>query len=170
MKKNNSYILVAILIAVVAVSGCAQMRDKFIRNPKKKEDVGKMHHVVIEQDVRPSLDLYIKRYIFWKNWHSELLAVLSDENRKKAIVAVEHDISNLMDMRNMLVDEKAAKLQVVIDEMTGIETNIQKRRAAAGGEVRIRKRLEALGRKIRRNFSYNRIKGFIRSDWKEQGD
>jgi len=170
MRRKNIHILIAILIAVIAVSGCAQLRDKFIRKPREKKDVGKMHHVGTEYNVRPNLDLYIKRYIFWKNWHRELLAVLSDKNRKKAIVAVEQDISNLMDMRNMLVDEEAAKLQVVIDEMSGIETDIKKRRTTSGQEVRIRKRLETLGRKIRRNFSYNKMKGCIRSDWKEQGD
>jgi len=170
-QRKNIYVLAVILIAAMAVSGCAQMRDKFIRKPKEKKET-KRYRGVTDYNVRPNLDLYIKRYIFWKNWHKELLTVLGHENRKKAIVASREEVSNLISMRNMLVDEKADELQVVIDKMTEIEMGLRKRKTSAGKEVRLRKQLEAVGRKVRRNFSYKKAKGFIRSDWKkrEAGD
>ena len=157
-----------LLVVIVMLSGCADFRDKFIRKPKEDSIPTTSYQAVRIYDVQPSLDLYTKRYIFWKNWHRELLGVLSNDNQKKRIVAVEQEVSNLLDMQNMLVDEKADELQVYIDELSGIERTLKEERVTPGNEVRIRRELEAIGKQVKRNFSYTKMRGYIRSDFRTQ--
>ncbi|MBD3380444.1 MAG: hypothetical protein GF408_08305 [Candidatus Omnitrophica bacterium] len=159
----------ALLLAAVMVigsGGCAQLRDKFIR--KKKEEPGMKRYTVVKPyDVRPSLDLYTKRYVYWKNWHRELLDVIDHSNHKKTVVAVEQELSNLVDMQNMLVDEKAQELQEYIDELTEIELTIKKERVTLGNKTRLVRKLEALGRGVKRDFSYNKMRRYIADDFRQ---
>ncbi|RKY42656.1 MAG: hypothetical protein DRP85_01950 [Candidatus Makaraimicrobium thalassicum] len=168
MKRGDIRVLVILLAVSFALSGCAQIKDKFVRKPKEEKGIAKRYRPVREYDVRPSLELYTKRYIFWKNWHKELLSVLGDANHKKKVVAAEQGLSNLLDMQNMLVDEKAGELQKLIDEMAGIETALKTEKVTRGTEVRMRKKLESLGRQIKREFSYNKMRGYIRGDFKNK--
>ncbi|MFH1798766.1 MAG: hypothetical protein ABH844_05485 [Candidatus Omnitrophota bacterium] len=154
-----------IVVSLFLTSGCAGMRDKFVRKPKEKDETAKTYQSIRKYDVRPSLELYTKRYIFWKSWHRELLGVLDAENHKKTVTAIEQEISNLMDMRSMLVDEKANELKLIIDEMDDIEMTIKKQRVTGGNGVNLRRRLEAIGRDIQRDFTYNKIPEFIRSEF-----
>ncbi len=173
MKKMSVFRPVAVGAVLAAFcfsfSGCAQLREKFVRKSKEDEEpAARRYYAVKAYDVHPSLELYTKRYIFWKNWHSELLAVLMHTNHKKTVVAAEQTLSNLMDMQGMLVDEKAEDLQVSIDEMAGIEEKIKSERITKGNEVRMRRKLETLERKIKRDFSYTRMRGFIRDDFRQR--
>ena len=166
---NNRKIQVILVVLAVAFlgSGCAQLKEKFVRKSKEEEVRPRRYRVVKEYDVHPTLDLYTKRYIYWKNWHRELLDVLGEANQKKTNVVINQDISNLRDMRNMLVDEKSDQLQVIIDEMTQIAQKLKTERVTGGNEIRVRRKLEALGREIKRDFSYTKMKGFIRDDFRK---
>lgn len=152
---------------VFILSGCTQLRDVQLVRKKEVKKGPPRYYAVHEYDVHPNLELYTKRYIFWKNWHRELLDVLGDENRKKAIVAIEQEVSNLMDMRDMLVDEKADELQKLIDKASKVEAVIKKQKVTVANEVRIRKQMELVGKKVKKGFSYRKIQGYIRSDFKE---
>lgn len=169
MKRTNIVETVtvwAVLTAFVfSAAGCAQLKDKFVRKRKEEEPESRFY-AVRKYDVHPSMELYTKRYIFWKSWHRELLAVLTDDNQKKTVMAAEQATSNLMDMHGMLVDEKAEKLQAIIDEMTEVENQIKKERVTGGNEVRIRKKLEFLGKEVKRDFSYNKVRGLIRTEFR----
>ncbi len=158
--------LVGVFVFTAALSGCSQLRDKFVRKDKE-ETTMQRYYTVREYDVHPSLDLYTKRYIFWKSWQRELLNVLSDSNHKKKVVAAEQIVSNLMDMQNMLVDEKYEQLKVLTDEMMGIEKTLKEEKVTPANEVFIRRSIERVGKKIKDNFSYNDMRGYIRSDFRE---
>jgi len=166
IRKISVFAVYSVLVCLLT-PGCAELRDKFIRKPKEEEPVARSYYAVKKYDVDPSLELYTKRYTFWKNWHKEILAVLSDDNQKKIVVAVEQSLSNLMDMRNMLVDEEAEKLQVYIDKMSVMEKRIKEENVTLGNEVRIRRSLESIGRAIKTDFNYNKMKGSIRAEFKE---
>lgn len=162
---------VILFMAFIAMlSGCAVLKEKFVR--KKKEDrlQPKRYYVVRPYDVRPSIELYTKRYIFWKNWHRELLEVLDDSNQKKAKVAIEQEISNLIDMQRMLIDEKGDELQVIIVEMEGIQAVIKGEGVTRGNEVRLRRKLEALGREIKNKFSYRKMGSCIRGRFRDESE
>ncbi|MDD4956754.1 MAG: hypothetical protein PHH49_06895 [Candidatus Omnitrophica bacterium] len=167
-----SYVLfrrpVAVLVAIsfcLGAVGCAQLKDKLVPKSKKETKPTARYISVKEYDVKPSLDLYTKRYVYWKNWHRDLLDVLQSDNHKKTVIAAEQDVSNLIDMRNMLVDEKAAALQEIIDDMAGIEQQIKMEKVTAGNAVRMRRKLENIGRAVKKDFSYTKVGGSIRSEF-----
>jgi len=167
MKAYKTRILMIILAMSFLFSGCAQIKDKFIRKPKEEKTQTHKYLAVKKYDVRPSLALYRKRYVLWKNWHKELLSILRAANHKKSVVSIEQEVSNLFDMQNMLVDEKAEGLHKLIEQMLKIERDIKKGRLNTGSEVRIRQKLESLGRAIKRDYGYHKMKDFIRSDFKD---
>ena len=166
MKNSSIRILIIVSVLVFAVSGCAQLKDKFVRKSKEEKIPAKRYQPVRGYDVHPSLELYTKRYVFWKSWHRELLDVLRDDNNKKKVVAAEQELSNLMDMQGMLVDDKADEMQKCVDEMTEIKTTLKEEKITSGNEVRIRRKLESLGREVKSKFSYNKVRGSIRSDFR----
>ncbi|MDP8298885.1 MAG: hypothetical protein P9L88_03180 [Candidatus Tantalella remota] len=166
MRKKEIYFLAVILLTVSIGSGCAQLKEKFVPKPKDDGKKMKSYYAVRQYDVKPNLDLYTKRYIFWKNWHRDLLDVLTASNQKKKVVAIEQEISNLIDMRNMLVDEKAEELQGYITELEGVEVRLKKERITSGNEVRIRRQLENAGRQIKMKFSYNKMGLYIRAEFR----
>ncbi|MFQ5952330.1 MAG: hypothetical protein ACE5JK_02885 [Candidatus Omnitrophota bacterium] len=164
---NRKRIMAVVLISAVLVSGCTTIKEKFTRKPKEEEQF-RRYVVVREYDVHPSLDLYTKRYIFWKNWHKELLNKLMGDNHKKIVVAIEQDVSNLYDMKRMLVDEKGDKLQEIINQMSDIEDRIKNQRVTGANRVRMRRKLESLGREVKRNYSYTKVRGLIRDDFRTE--
>ena len=167
MMGRRVQILTFFLILVFLISGCASLKDKFIRKPKEK-DKDRKYYVVKEYDVHPSLELYTKRYIFWKNWQRELLGVLRSDNHKKIVVSAEQATSNLYDMKRMLVDEKGDQLQEIISQMSDVEQTIKKQRITQGNIVRIRRKIESLGRKVKKDFSYTKVRGYIRDDFRKE--
>jgi hypothetical protein len=165
MKKRG--ILVIFLVTALSLTGCASLKEKFI--PKKKEEETTMRYQVVRTyDVHPSLELYTKRYIFWKNWQRELLEVLRDDNQKKVRVAAEQAVSNLYDMKRMLVDEKGDELQLVIDDMVKVEDTIRAQKVTQGNRTRLRKQIEQVGRQVKRNFSYTKVGDYIRDDFRSE--
>lgn len=168
MRGSKTWVLTVILAAALMASGCAQLKDKFVPKKKDKDVLTKRYLAVREYDVHPSMELYIKRYIFWKEWHKELLSVMNGTNRKKTMVAVEQEVSNLMSMRDMLEDEKGDKLSVPLDELINIEKDIRVNGVTRGNKVRIRRKLESLGREIKKDYTYNKMRGFIRDDFRNE--
>lgn len=115
--------------------------------------------------VLPSMDLYEKHYIFWVNWHRELIMELG-ENFKSDIRSVQELRSNLESMESLLTDEKAAELASRISEVKKVEVIIEKKNMTKVNETRIRQILEREYRVIRGQFSPSKVKDAIRAEWK----
>ena len=162
--------LIALMVIVLALTGCAELKDKFVM--KKSEPVSPIKQIqtVRQYDVHPNIELYTKRYVFWKNWHRELLDVLTNINQKKRVIAIEQEVANLMDMQSMLVDEKALEMQKYVDELMEIEQRIKSERITLGNQVRIRRQLETIGRQVKANFSYRDMGMYIRSEFKRNAE
>lgn len=158
-------LLVALSFAAVSISGCADLKNKFVRKKKEKPQA-KRYYAVKTYHVKPSIELYTKRYVLWKTWHDELEAVLTNSNFKKPRMAAEQALSNMIDMRNMLVDEKADLLQRYVDDMTYVEKTIKTQRVTSGNQTQLQKRIEVIGFEVQRKFSYNDMRKFIRSEFK----
>lgn len=137
-------------------------------NPKKEPGL-KRYIPVREYDIKPSMELYTKRYIFWKNWHREFMDLISDPretNQKKLMTAVEQELSNLYDMKGMLIDEKGDELQLSIDGIWKVEEDLKKQNLTKGNKVRIMRNMELLGKKIKEDFSYRKLAGDIRDEFR----
>jgi len=167
MKKLFCVLLAGLCLSVL-LPGCADLKSKFIR--KSKEEPGLKRYIPVrEYNVPPSMELYTKRYIFWKNWHREFMALVQDPritNQKKVIVALEQEISNLYDMRGMLVDEKGDELQIEIDGIEEIESDLKKQTLTRGNRVRILRTMDLIGKEIKEKFSYRKVTGEIRDEFR----
>ena len=84
--------LAVISVLLLSLSGCAALKKKFTRK-KKKTETPVFYHVR-KYDVKPSIDLYEKHYIFWINWHRELVMELG-ENFKSDTRSIQELRSNL---------------------------------------------------------------------------
>ena len=167
MNKKLCALVVFIISASFFLSGCADFQKKFIRK-KKEYDGPPKYYAVREYDVHPSLELYQKRYVYWKNWHRELLVDINDANKKKAKVDIEQAISNLWDMKHMLVDEKGDELQGYIDQMQSLQVMMNEQSITGANQVKFRRKLEMLLNEIKRNFSYRKVEGYISSDFRRE--
>jgi len=159
-------VMAIVVCGALALSGCADLKNKFLPKSKETEKIPG-YYAVKPYDIHPSLELYTKRYVYWKNWHKDLLAVLDSSNHKKTVVAVEQATSNLKDMQRMLIDEEAEKLGKIIDKMMKIQKDIKTDKVTGGNEVRIRRELENIGREVKKDFSYTEVRGAIRDDFSE---
>ncbi len=155
----------SIIVAIVIFSGCAQLSEKFIRKNEEEESSTKRYYAVRKYDVKPSLELYTKRYVFWKTWHGELLTVLNNDNHKRVVEAAEQTVSNLVDMKRMLAEPKAGELSVIIGEMDALKKRIKDERITGANGIRIRREWETLGRRIKRDFSYNDVEEYIAGEF-----
>ena len=162
--------LIVVCFLVVTMSGCAELKDKFVRKNSEPTSPIKQIQTVRQYDVQPNIELYTKRYIFWKNWHRELLEVLTDTNQKKRVTAIEQEIANLMDMQRMLMDEKAIEMQIYIDELSEIEQRIKSERITGGNQVRIRRQIETIGRQVKDKFSYREMDVYIRNEFRRNAE
>ena len=159
--------MAALVLCAAVLSGCADLKNKFVR--KKAEPQLARYVPVREYDVRPSMDLYSKRYIYWKNWHREVMAFLNDPratNQKKITVALEQEISNLLSMRNMLVDEKSDELQELIGKVSDVENTVKTETVTKGNRPRITSEMRLLGMQIKDGFSHRKMVGEIRDEFR----
>jgi hypothetical protein len=168
MKKIVCVFLAAASLTFLS-SGCSDLKSKFVRKSEKEPGL-RTYIPVQEYDIRPSMDLYTKRYIFWKNWHREFMDLIRDprmSNQKKITVALEQEISNLYDMRRMLVDARGDELQGYIDKVQKIENDLKTQTLTMGNRVRIQRTMDLLGKGIQGRFSYRKVTGEIRDEFRK---
>lgn len=159
------FLVVAIIFAIsVNFAGCASLKRKFIRKKKEEPRMPVYYHVK-KYDIKPSMDLYEKHYVFWVNWHKKLVAELG-ESFKSDMRCMEEIRSNLADMIALLVDEKASVLESHTDELEKAVAIIEKRNLTKANETRIRHILEREYRAIRGDFSPSDVADYIRKEWK----
>ena len=163
MKKTIALILMFFILLNLA--GCEGVRRKFTR--KKKEAV-KMPHIyqVKKYEKKPSPELYKKHYSYWMSWQSELIKVVG-VNHKKDVRCIEEIIGNLNDMQNILVPEKAAELRPHIDKLVKVKDAIDKEEVNQANKDVVVRTLEREDRFIRREFSYNKVKNYLRKSFED---
>ncbi|HPS20308.1 MAG TPA: hypothetical protein PKY78_04900 [Candidatus Omnitrophota bacterium] len=167
--KNKIFVAAVLVVSVGVLAGCADITNKFIRK-KKEEPKRQKYYAVHEYDVRPSMELYSKRYSYWSVWQTEMLQVIRNPNEKKIKVAVEQGRSNLMDLEKMIVDEKVEKMKKMVDDLIKIEKQIKQEGITSGNEVRIRKVIEAMGREVKRDYSPTKMRRYLREEFAERPD
>lgn len=169
MKSSVLRWLVVVLMMSTVLAGCKNIQ---LVPRKKEEPTAKRFISVRKYDVHPSLELYTKRYQYWKSWQRELLMLFNERgkhvNEKKFAEAAEQAVSNLMDMRDMLVEEKAVPLEFQIDAMEKVEKDIKREGITGGNRTRLRREVTRIGKLVKRDFSYRDMKPYIRKDFRPE--
>ncbi|MFH1380672.1 MAG: hypothetical protein ABIH57_00675 [Candidatus Omnitrophota bacterium] len=169
MKKKFflKFLIVTVLFAMfINLSGCAALKKKFTPKGKKKQATP-VYYKGVKYDIKPSIDLYEKHYIFWINWQRKLIETLG-KNFKSDMRCIREIIGNIQDMENLLVDQKAASLLPHIEELKKARTIIDKRNLTTSNETRVRRILEVEYRVIKREYAPKKMNDFIREDWKKE--
>ena len=157
-------LVMAVIFAASSMAGCSDLKDKFVRKKKGKVSA-RRYYAVKTYHIKPSLDLYTKRFVIWKAWQNELEAVLLNDNSKKPRMASDQALSNLVDMQNMLVEEKFVALGKYVDEMTKVEKTIRTQKVTPGNQTWLKKQIELIGFEVERRFSYNDMKKYIADEF-----
>jgi len=160
MKKALTVLL--IFFIALNTAGCDTLRKKFTR--KKKETV-KMPRIyqVQKYQKKPSADLYKMHYSYWSSFQSELEKVLG-QSHKKDTMCIEQIISNLQDMQNVLIPEKATQLQARIEKLAGVKEVIAKEELSQFNKDYVLRTLEHEERSIKREFAYDKVKDFLKKN------
>lgn len=166
MKRLLAFILM--FCVLLNITGCEAMRKKFTR--KKKEPVRAPRIYQVKKYVKvPSPELYKKHYAYWMTWHSELLRVLG-ENHKKDMVCIEGILSNLDDMQNILIDEKANKLRPHIESMVKVKGIMVNEDLTMFNKDYVRMALEREDRAIKREFVYDKVKDSLKKSFENDDE
>lgn len=164
MKRAVSFLLVFFLL--MNITGCEGLKRKFTR--KKKEAV-KMPRIYQAKKYTktPSPELYKKHFAYWQSWQSELISVLG-ENHKKDMRCAEEVVGQLKDMQGILVPEKAEEMKPHIEKMVKVKDMIFNEEMSVANREYIRSTLEREDRLINKEFSYTKVKDFLRKSFDDE--
>ncbi|MBU2221583.1 MAG: hypothetical protein KJ722_03090 [Candidatus Omnitrophica bacterium] len=149
-----------IFFVVISTAGCEAFVRKFTRKPKDKMKTEEL--VLVPQEYKPAQvtkeEQYRQAFLFWKNWHDELIDSLTSEgNRKKQIDCLKEAVNSLLTLRQLLNTGKKKKLDIYLDRIDNLRSQIDD--DIYGSDISSQRAdAEKLKREILREFSYEKIK------------
>ncbi len=157
--------LILTLILAFDLAGCAQIQRKFTR--KKKETARLPAYKAVKvYETKPSPELYEKHFSYWQSWQKEYMQVMG-KNSKKDARCINEMISNLRDMQNILIDEKASELEPHIARIEGLKDMIISGDGAAYNSAYVRSVLETEQLNIYNNFRYKKVKDYLKESFED---
>jgi hypothetical protein len=149
---------------LVTTLGCDAFVRKFTRK-SKKENLPQEELVLAPEEYKPPQmtkeEVYRQYFLYWKNWHDELINSLSGGiSQKKQIYCANEATKNLEQLRQTLQESQQKKLVVYINQLGELSREIA---ADLYGSSISANRLtaERIRRGILRDFSYNKIKDYL---------
>jgi hypothetical protein len=158
--RNKFFITALFIILIINISGCAELRRKFIRKKKPRKEEASFYRVE-EYGLKPPHERYQDHYILWHNWHLDLLRAEATSHLRD-IRAANEALRHLTEMRDLLVDEKAEELNVQVKQLEELAGRIKVKKIDIIKDLRSRKRAEKIERVIINMFTYNRMKDYIK--------
>ncbi len=147
------------IILLVNLVGCEAFVRKFTRKSKKEQTVEMV--LAPEEWKGPKMtkeEQYRQYYIFWKSWQDELMNVFARNSPQKKKVDCAHQaVKNLVNMRALLNENKQKQLDLYIQQMVELESDIKSDVYGASDNA-LNQRSERLKINIQQKFSYNDIK------------
>jgi len=160
---SKKIIVFLLVFSVFYLSGCEAFRKKFTRKPKKKEkEIEDIVFVPVEYPENPfsNEEIYTNQYLFWKNWHSELINYLYEGvSRKKQIDCINEALKSLAKMKDLLSEEKQKELDVYIQELDKIRDELLNSKFIQLSSLK--RKMIRLQNNIQKNFSYNKVSDYI---------
>jgi len=165
MKKNNLKrltLLAVALIFVLNLFGCATLKKKFVRPPKKGK---KTTPILVTQDYKGIYTnevLYNNHFVYWKGWTDQLTeSLLFDLSNKRQIQSANLAIDDIKRMQDLLKSPKKEALSLYIKFYEDILKKLKSGRPNRNEAVRMGNELERQKRNIIRKFETRKVKEFI---------
>lgn len=164
MKKTIVFLLIGM---VLATSGCASLRKKFIRK-KKSQKEEPVYINFKEYPKKPSREAYIDYYLFVKGWLEDLSESLRVDrinntyNYKRAKRAIDGAVMNLEQIIAFLNDEGKEKIYPLYRDLTNVKDTMDKNHNLSVLErQRIMGRVERFNRKFQSEFKYSQAQKWM---------
>lgn len=160
------FTVILTIFSLICLSGCETLKKKFIRKHKGEPEEEK--GVVFEPQEYPSqqfsnIELYQNNYLLWKSWKQELSDSLQEGvNRKKQIENAKEMVVNLEAMKSLLQEDKQKALGLLIQNAQNINDKIADVNLNSTDLTRLKQDLETLEKNVRKDFSYKKVKDFIK--------
>jgi hypothetical protein len=163
--------VILLMMLILTSSGCSgTWRRKFVRARKGESKEGPVLQPHDYKREFTNRQLYANNYVFWKSAQSELIkSVKSKDNVKRIISQAGYALVAMKKMESLLVDEKRLQLETYIAELEEIIEKIEQPNYVSSNSNILASRLSKHYRAVNRNFSFRRMKNFIKPDEHEEG-
>ena len=162
--------VIACLVLVTQLAGCATVQKKFTRKKKEPEYTPKaLYFEEGKFQRRFSNDYYYKtHFTMWRTWHSELLDQLGG-NSKKVSRCAEESLNHLTEMSHYLKPEKKALLDPIVADMGNLTHRIEQGAMTDAQTAPLRVELEKIQRLVNNDFYFDKIKDSLLPDTVDLG-
>lgn len=155
---------VLIFLFVASLTGCEPLRKKFTRTKKQTvetEEIPVLEPIEYPKQILTPQDLYKKHYNLWKAWQKELSdSIVETASRKRQLYLFNQILSNLAQMQQLLIEDKAASLKDLMTKykriQVGIESPVPQRAATS-----VKMELDSLDKKVRHDYSFEKIESSL---------
>lgn len=161
--KKRFWVMVALCLALT--TGCATVQKKFTRKKKTPKHIPAV--IYMEEpgafQKKYSNDYYYRtHYTLWKSWHDDLMKQLGG-NRKKTARNAQEALNHLLDLPELLQEDKRKGLEDEIVRLRGLVQKIETGYIdSEAGPVRVE--LEGIRRRISNDYYYEKIKDSLLAD------
>ncbi|MBI4343835.1 MAG: hypothetical protein HY601_03365 [Candidatus Omnitrophica bacterium] len=150
---------------VAALTGCESLQRKLTR--KRKGPAPRPTPIVQFQDYTRAMtpmDRYRKHSLIFDYWNGELLSSVDQEpyNPKRARRSIEESLVELRQMRALVDDEAAARLDPLVEEREQLQRQLQVGHPGFGTASALKRQLEAQTTQIQREFTWRKMEDHLR--------
>ena len=158
--------VILLLVVLLSSAGCSgTWRKKFVRAKKGEVKEGPILQPYDYKREFTNNQLYVNNYTFWRNAESELIkSVKSKDSSKRIRNHAGYTMVDIKKLSSLLVDEKSAQLQPYISELEEMIEKIDQPNYVSSNSNALASRLSKHYRAVSHDFSYQRMKNFIKPD------
>lgn len=151
---------VCLLLSAYLFAGCGtNWQQKFIRRKPKEARPAKFEvKTVVPQRLYP--ELYKEHFIYWRNWHRQLLEDL-EGNSKRRREDMRETRRHLVILEKYLMEAQARKVRPLVEQLDQLLEPVKSGRLSSSDYGILRRRLEALQLEIERTLHYQKMKKFL---------
>ena len=150
--------LAGILIAACFLSGCNSDWEKVLIRKRVKPPA--LARFDVGQDARPYPELYKEHFVFWRNWHREILQDLGD-NRKQDLNNIREARRHLIYLEKYLAEDQARKVRPMVEQFDQLTEPIRNSGIMKTDYGILLRRLESFGLNVERSLHYKKMKDMI---------
>jgi len=165
MKIKKLIVSLFFCFLIFGLVGCEAFVRKFTRKPKKESSI--REEMVLAPQEYKGLQMskeeeYRQYFLFWQSWHEELINALSEKgNRKKQVDCANETIKNLNCLRGLMNVKKQARVDIYINRLNSLKGSITNDLYGNSVDTN-RQDAERIKRNILQEFSYKKIKEYLR--------
>lgn len=159
---KRAILSIVVIFSILNLFGCATLKKKFIRQPKKNK---KVSSILVTQDYKGIYSnevLYNNHFVYWRGWTEELAdSLYSGLSNKRQVQSANLAIDDLKRMQDLLNSPKKEALSAYIKIYEDMSAKLKLGQPNRVDAVTMANELERQRRIIIREFETRKVKGFI---------